>query len=263
MPFESHKPDYGIDAPGVIRNLLIAGGAGLLVWIAARLSGSPFQVVIPIGKARLIFPVARMAGFAGIGCLAMGLWMLWSSKVGKLRERERLLDRIRWTGAERVLDVGCGRGLMLIGAAKRLTTGSAVGVDIWSAEDLSGNRPEATLENARREGVPERVEVQTADMRKLPFPDRSFDVVVSCAAIHNLYNAPDSAKAILEIARVLRPGGQAVIDDIRHGQEYARTFVRNGCADVRTLHSRVGAALLSAFTFGSLRPTVLLARKNG
>ena len=263
MSSASHKADYGVDAPGVIRNLLIAGGAGLVIGIAALTSGNPFQLVIPVGKARLIFPVARMAGFAGLGCLAMGLWMLWSSKVGKVREREKLLDQIRWTGAERVLDVGCGRGLMLVGAAKRLTTGSAVGVDIWSAEDLSGNKPEATLENARREGVSDRVEVQTADMRKLPFPDRSFDVVVSCAAIHNLYNAPDRAKAIVEISRVLKPGGQAVIDDIRHGQEYARTFARNGCADVCSLHSRVGAALLAAITFGSLRPAVLLARKNG
>jgi ubiquinone/menaquinone biosynthesis C-methylase UbiE len=263
MPSARDKPDYGVDAPRVIRNLLIAGVAGLLIWIAAWASGSSFQLVIPTGKSRLIFPVARMAGFAGLGCAAMGLWMLWSSKVGKLHEREKLLDQIRWNGAERVLDVGCGRGLMLVGAAKRLTTGSAVGVDIWSAEDLSGNKPEATLENARREGVSDRVEVQTADMRKLPFPDRSFDVVVSCAAIHNLYSAPDRAKAIVEIARVLKPGGRAVIDDIRHGQEYARTFVRNGCADVRPLHSRVGAALLAAITFGSMRPTVLLARKNG
>jgi SAM-dependent methyltransferase len=263
MSSESRKPDYGIDAPGVLRNLLIAGGTGLLIWIAARVSGSPFQLVIPIGKARVIFPLARMAGFAGLGCLAMGLWMLWSSKVGKLREREKLLDRIRWTGAERVLDVGCGRGLMIVGAAKRLTTGSAVGVDIWQAEDLSGNKPEATLENARREGVSDRVEVQTADMRKLPFPDRSFDVVVSCAAIHNLYNAADRTKAIVEIARVLKPGGRAVIDDIRHGREYALAFARNGCADVRALHSRLGATLLALVTFGSLRPTVLLARRNG
>jgi cyclopropane fatty-acyl-phospholipid synthase-like methyltransferase len=44
-------------------------------------------------------------------------------------------------GDETVLDVGYGRGLHLIGAAKRLTTGKAPGVDIWQAEDLSGNLP--------------------------------------------------------------------------------------------------------------------------
>ena len=115
---------------------------------------------------------------------------------------------------------------MLVGAAKRLTTGSATGIDIWQAEDLSGNRPEATLENARREGVADRIEIQTADMREIPFPDATFDAVVSCSAIHNLYAAPDRAKAIREIARVLKPGGQAVIDDIRHGREYAAQLRR-------------------------------------
>ena len=101
--------------------------------------------------------------------------MAWDSKFGKVRERERLLDLLTWKGGERVLDVGCGRGLLLIGAAKRLTTGTAAGIDLWQQEDLSDNRPEATLENARLEGVANRVEVHTADMRELPFPDGSFD----------------------------------------------------------------------------------------
>jgi arsenite methyltransferase len=128
--------------------------------------------------------------------------MLWDSKIGKLRSREHLLRRITWTGEERVLDVGCGRGLMLIGVAKRLTTGMATGIDIWQTEDLSGNRPEATLENARREGVLDRIEVRTGDMRQIPFADNTFDVVVSRAAIHNLYETGDRAQAISEIARV-------------------------------------------------------------
>lgn len=75
--------------------------------------------------------------------------MVWDCKVGKLRSRDRLLDGLALRGDETVLDVGCGRGLLLIGAAKRLTTGTAVGVDIWQTEDLSGNRPEATLESHR------------------------------------------------------------------------------------------------------------------
>lgn len=120
--------------------------------------------------------------------------MIWDSKVGKLRTREHLLGRITWKGDERVLDVGCGRGLMLIGAAKRLASGEATGIDLWHAEDLSGNRPEATLENARREGVTEKIRVETGDMRQLPFADASFDVVVSRAAIHNLYAIVDTVQ---------------------------------------------------------------------
>ena len=80
---------------------------------------------------------------AALVCGFMGARMVWDSKYGKVRERERLLDLLTWTGRERVLDVGCGRGLLLIGAAKRLTTGgggSAAGIDLWQQEDLSGNR---------------------------------------------------------------------------------------------------------------------------
>src|SRR5262249_6543475 len=186
------RPAYGLDAPGVVRNLFVAAAAGLTLF-AGRAAGL-WSGVLSLGPVKVA--LAPMGLSAGLGCLAMGIWMVWTSKVGKIRERERLLDRVRWSGNERVLDVGCGRGLMLVGGAKRLTTGRATGVDIWQAEDLSGNRPEATLENARREGVADRVEVKTADMRELPFPDASFDVVVSNAAIHNLYAAADRARAI-------------------------------------------------------------------
>lgn len=256
------RPDYGIDAPGVVRNLLLAGGTGLALALAGLVLQSPFLVRFSVGSLSLVFPLARMGGWMGAGFTAMGIWMLWASRVGKLRERERLLDRIPWKGSERVLDVGCGRGLMLIGAARRLTSGGrASGIDLWQAEDLSGNRPESVLENARLEGVSDRVEVKTADMREIPFPDGVFDVVVSCAAIHNLYDAKDRAKAIGEIARVLAPGGLALIDDIRHGRQYAALLSARGCT-VRRISSAVGSAVLAAITFGSLRPAQLLAEKK-
>src|SRR5439155_15635483 len=135
--------------------------------------------------------------------------------------------------------------------------------DIWQTEDLAGNRPEATLANAQLEGVADRIEVKTADMRQLPFPDRSFDVVVSCAAIHNLYAAPDRDQAIREIARVLKPGGQALIADIRHAKQYCDDFAQNGCPDVRHLESPILRAISTVITWGSVRPATLLARKSG
>lgn len=256
------RPNYGIDAPDVVRNLFLVGALGWLIWGTAALGLWSGQLFIPLPGLRLVFPLTGMAFGCGIGFTLMGVWMLWESKVGKVRDRERLLQRITWTGREHVLDVGCGRGLMLIGAAKRLTTGRAVGIDLWQAEDLSGNHPEATLENARREGVADRVEVRTADMRQMPFADNTFDVVVSRAAIHNLYDADDRAQAVGEIARVLRPGGQAFIEDIRHLQEYATVFSRNGCADVRRVGSLIVSMLLMLITFGSLRPGTLVVRKS-
>lgn len=253
----AERPDYGLDAPGVVRNLFLAAAAGLAIFASRALH--LWSAVLPLGPIRL--DLSGMGLGIGVGCLAMGIWMVWTSKVGKLRERERLLDRVAWTGAERVLDVGCGRGLMLVGAAKRLTTGRAVGVDIWQGEDLSGNRPEAPIENARREGVAERVAVETADMRRLPFPEASFDVVVSCAAIHNLYDAADRASAIREIVRVMKPGARAVIDDIRHGREYAAAFRKGGCREVESVGSAAAAAMLGVLTWGSLRPATLVVRK--
>jgi arsenite methyltransferase len=254
-------PDYGLDAPGVVRNLLIAGTLGLLIWGTAYFGlWSGVLKAGPIAGIELRFP-ASGALWPGAGCTAMALWMLWTSKVGKVRDRERLLDRIPWTGRERVLDVGCGRGLMLVGAARRLTGGKATGIDIWQAADLSGNRPEATLENARREGVADRVEVRTADMRKIPFPAGAFDVVVSSQAIHNIYDAGGRAQAIGEIARVLAPGGRALIRDIRHLDDYRGILAARGVSDIRALDSRLMMLFLAVVTFGSLRPGTLLARR--
>jgi hypothetical protein len=253
--------DYGLDAPAVIRNLVIAVVVCLLLWGSAALGLWSGVIVGTVSTVKLVFPIAVSALWTAIGCGLMAVWMIWYSRFGKIRGRERLLDQIPWAGTEQVLDVGCGRGLMLIGAARRLITGTAVGVDIWQAEDLTGNRPEAALENARREGVADRVQVRTADMRQLPFPDRTFDVVVSCAAIHNLYSAADRDKAIREIARVLKPGGRAVIDDIRHHGEYAATFAAHGCPLVRRLGSRVVSGLLAVVTMGSLRPAKLIVRR--
>jgi ubiquinone/menaquinone biosynthesis C-methylase UbiE len=254
-------PDYGIDAPGVVRNLLIAAAAGIGLWVTTAFGLWSRRLVVPMGSVRLIVPIGASGIWWGAGCGLMAVWMLWSSKIGKVRERERLLNRIAWTGAERVLDVGCGRGLLLVGVAKRLTTGKAIGIDIWQAVDLSGNRPEAARVNAEREGVADRVEVQTADMRSLPFPDATFDLVVSRAAIHNLYAAADRAKAIGQIARVLKPGGQALIDDIRHHREYVAAFAEHQCTDVKWLGSRAVRFALALITMGSLRPATLLVRK--
>ena len=162
-----------------------------------------------------------------------GLLMIWSSRYGKLRARDRLLDGLGLTGQENLLDVGCGRGLLLIGAARRLPTGRAVGVDLWSQVDLSDNSASATLANAAAEGVPERVEVREADMRKLPFADASFDAVVASLSIHNIYGEDGRREAIREIVRVLKPGGKVALMDIRHVREYAAGLLGAGLNEVK------------------------------
>src|SRR5262245_36557407 len=169
MPRPTPRADYGLDAPKVVRNLFIFGAIGLALWLTAKAGLWSGVVRIPAGRSHIGSSLAFTGLWCAIPLFFTGSWMVWDSKIGKVAGREKLLDRIPWRGDEQVLDLGCGRGLMLIGAAKRLTTGTATGIDIWQSEDLTGNTPEATLDNARREDVASRVAVKSADMRQLPF----------------------------------------------------------------------------------------------
>jgi hypothetical protein len=119
QPTRARRPDYGIDAPGVRRAMLVAGSIGLIAAVVPPLIWNSSSAVAWISAL----------GFV-VG-------------IGKLRSREKLLDLAAalrpWTGEEILLDVGCGRGLMLVGAARRLTTGHAVGIDRWRDEDQAEN----------------------------------------------------------------------------------------------------------------------------
>jgi SAM-dependent methyltransferase len=140
---------------------------------------------------------------------------LYTTRRGKFLEWDRILDRLRLRGDERVLDMGCGRGAVLTAVARRLTTGRVTGVDIWSRKDQSGNARDVTVRNASLEGVGDRVEIETGDMRALPFPAETFELVVSSLAIHNIRSNADRKRAVAEGFRVLKPGGRMVIADIR------------------------------------------------
>ncbi|MFI2765306.1 class I SAM-dependent methyltransferase [Streptomyces echinatus] len=187
-------PRYGVDAPAFPA---VLGAAGTACCLAA-------------GRWR---PRRNAMATAGAVLLAGTGVYLHTTLHGKLRIWQRELDRAGLSGDERLLDLGCGRGAVLIEAARRLPRGQAVGVDLWSGEDQSGNRPEATLANAAAAGVADRVEVRTADMTELPFADDSFDVVTSALAIHNIPTSASRYRAVDEAMRVLRPGGQLIIAD--------------------------------------------------
>jgi ubiquinone/menaquinone biosynthesis C-methylase UbiE len=254
------KPDYGIDAPGVRRGMIMAGAggsilAGLAIVIAALSSGAVSAV------AKVSATLAVVAAFYGFG---MAGYMTYESRVGKLRTRERLLDIaqhfVPWTGSETVLDVGCGRGLMLVGAARRLTTGKAVGIDSWRAEDQSDNSPAAAIENARRENVALRVNVETGDARNLPFGDASFDVVMSHWVVHNLADPGDRARVLDEMLRVLRPGGVLILADIAYHEEYRKQLTARALAEMFVYTGGLESRIIGVLSFGSFRPRAIIAR---
>src|SRR5262249_24079942 len=174
---------------------------------------------------------------------------------------EYYLDKIVWRGDERVLDVGCGLGLFLIGAAKRLKTGRAVGIDLWQAQDLSGNTPSGTLKNGTNEAVPEQGEVHSGAARKLPFDDASFNVVLSSMALHNIYNAGELQTAVREIARVLKSGGRVLILDVRHTNQYA-AILRDAGLDARCVQGIV-SYLVTVISLGSIQSGYVIGSKAG
>jgi ubiquinone/menaquinone biosynthesis C-methylase UbiE len=185
--------------------------------------------------------------------IATAVVMFWGSKVGKLQLRDRVIASIPWRGNEMVLDVGCGHGLMLIAAAKRLTTGKAVGVDLWQKADQAGNSLKATLHNVHLEQVADRVTLNDGDARKLMFGDNAFDVILSSWAIHNIYDASGRELAIREIIRVLKPGGRLILVDIQHIKQYERVLRECQMLDIQKTGPNFLFAIPS-FILTSMKP---------
>jgi arsenite methyltransferase len=213
------RGDYGYDAP---YGLVIFACAAVAFGLLAANAWSE-------GRPRAAVPSTFAAAFFLFN--AGSFWH--TTRRGKFIEWERILDGLGLRGDERVLDLGCGRGAVLTAVARRLTTGRATGIDIWSRADQSGNAAEVTLRNASLEGVADRVEIRTGDMRSLPFPDATFDLVVSSLAIHNIRSDAERKRAVAEGFRVLRPGGRLVIADIRATSAYEDALRALGASEVR------------------------------
>lgn len=213
-PLPPRRGSYGFDAP-YAPLLMALGGACLLALFALALWNNE------LNSARQVIKTIA-PGVAGLWLFLNAGVYVHTTRTGKFGVWAEVLDQLELKGDERLLDIGCGRGAVLLMAAQRLPRGRAVGVDVWSAKDQSGNAEQVTRQNAVLEGVAERVELHTADMRQLPFDDGSFDVVVSSLAIHNVPGANERAKALREAARVLKKGGKLAIADILNTRVYAR-----------------------------------------
>jgi SAM-dependent methyltransferase len=211
---------YGFDAPAVP---VVLGALGVAFLIASGASAV-------LGRSPL---AAAVFAVYGLFALLSAASYIYTTRRGKFRVWAGLLLDLGLHGDERVADLGCGRGAVLLMAAQLLPGGTAVGVDLWKTRDQSGNDPAATRRNAEREGVAERVELRTADLRTLPLADDAFDLVLSSLAIHNISGMAERLRAIDEAARILRPGGRLLIADIRATAQYAGRLRERGLGDVQ------------------------------
>lgn len=104
-----------------------------------------------------------------------------------------------------ILDIGCAKGFMLTDFKKLMPEARLVGIDV------SSYAVEHAYEEVR--GI-----VQLGDARKLPFPDRSFDLVIAINTLHNL-KRPECIQALREVQRVTRGSAFVMVDGWHNEQE--------------------------------------------
>jgi demethylmenaquinone methyltransferase/2-methoxy-6-polyprenyl-1,4-benzoquinol methylase/phosphoethanolamine N-methyltransferase len=136
----------------------------------------------------------------------LALWRILTLGRG-VKIWQEMLDKAILKPGDSVLDVGCGPGSLILKAKERVgEPGRASGIDA-SPEMIAVAR-----EKAQRAGID--VEFRLEVVERLPFPDASFDAVLSSLMMHHL---PDEVKrqALAEIYRVLKPAGRLVIVDFK------------------------------------------------
>jgi ubiquinone/menaquinone biosynthesis C-methylase UbiE len=136
----------------------------------------------------------------------------------------------------KVLDAGTGPGTLVRELARSLPGLQVYGIDL--SEDMIG----LARAHARREQLEERVHFESGDVAHLPYPDHSFDVVVSTISMHHWF---ELEQPLRELYRVLRPGGRLWIYDFRFvkAQTVERALASTPFAQTSLEHTLVQTGL--------------------
>jgi ubiquinone/menaquinone biosynthesis C-methylase UbiE len=174
------------------------------------------RILIWLGGATLAYGVASTAGWY----LARFVLPGSPSELA-----DNVVSTLAQPTAENVLDVGTGRGLFAIAAAKRMPHAKVIGIDVWVPQSQESSRHHGlsrptghSIDNARRnakiEGVSDRVTFADMDATRLDFESGSFDLVICAYLLSHL--GAHSREVLAEVRRVLRPGGRlVVVDNVR------------------------------------------------
>lgn len=115
--------------------------------------------------------------------------------------RRFAIERMDLRAGARVLDVACGTGMLTLEALDQVATLQV------AALDFNGDMLTIAKDKVRQRGKTGQVEFVQGDAMALPFADHSFDAAMSAFAMRNV---PDVKQMLMEMKRVVRPGGKVV-----------------------------------------------------
>lgn len=181
---------------------LVIGALAALVW--ALWGGVVWGIVLTVAA---VFFMMSTAYF-------LYARHMFSPKGGGVQQKvvDGLLSRIRWDGKGEALDIGCGSGHLAIHIARKFPEARVTGTDYWGGA-WAYNKAQCE-NNAAAEGVADRMDFARASASKLPYPDESFDLVVSNMVFHEVMDTRDKRAPIKEALRVLKKGGAFVFQDL-------------------------------------------------
>jgi ubiquinone/menaquinone biosynthesis C-methylase UbiE len=110
-----------------------------------------------------------------------------------------------WDGQNPILDVGTGTAQIPIELCRQASTARVVGID------LAGHMLELGRQNVGRAGLQERLRLEQADAKQMPYAAASFGAVISNSIVHHI---PEPRLVLAEMVRVLAPGGVLFVRDL-------------------------------------------------
>jgi SAM-dependent methyltransferase len=210
--------------------------AGILFFIA----GVALYLSIATSDLELARVFLIAGPFVGTLMIVLAESLLVGSRTGKINEIRKLVQDIPWGGEELVLDLGCGRGPLTAFAAKRLTKGEVVGLDLWNPRHVSGNSPYSLMANAEVDKVEERVAPVRGTSTSLPFPEGTFDVIVSGLGLGHIGGWKNVEKVAGEMVSALREGGRISILVSGRSEGYSEALSKLGMKEVAVARYRLG-----------------------
>ena len=175
------------------------------------------KVLIALTLLRLFWAGLRRRKAGWWPWLGLGIasWMagrlFYQARFKSFTRREQILSKAEPGPNARILDLGGGRGLTVIGAAKRWPDAHLTTVDHWRPGRYGSE--ESLRSNLDLENLGGRVHVFQIEPDRLPFEDNSFDLILSNLYLHTLPDGPTRQRLLNEVARVLKPGGRLILAD--------------------------------------------------